>query len=173
MVSAEYAKALYELSVEEKNVTNMQEELTAVYRTAYKDSDCYNVMTSPFIAKKNKKEILDNVYKGKISDTLLKFLYVLIDHGRFSLLRQIRKEFEKNIREENKILKVVVKSVRALTQEELESIRASLKHKYVKETLEIENIIDEDILGGLQVIIDDEVIDYTLKASLKRLKESI
>ena len=98
---------------------------------------------------------------------------MLIDHDRFSLLRQIRKEFEKNIREENKILKVVVKSVRALTQEELESIRASLKHKYVKETLEIENIIDEDILGGLQVIIDDEVIDYTLKASLKRLKESI
>jgi len=173
VVSQEYAKALYELSVEEKCLEDTREQLRAVYKTAYKDSDCYEVMTSLFISKDEKKKIITNVFKNIISETLLDFLYVLIDHNRFNLLRDIRKEFDKFIREENKILMVQVKSVKPLSEEEIDNVRKALKHKYTKQTLEIENVIDEDILGGFQIIVEDEVIDYTLKSGLLRLKESI
>jgi F-type H+-transporting ATPase subunit delta len=130
-------------------------------------------MTSPFFSKDEKKKIITNVFKKIISETLLNFLYVLIDHNRFNLLRDIRKEFDKFIREENKILMIQVKSVKPLSEKEIDNVRKALKHKYTKYTLEIENVIDEDILGGFQIIVDDEVIDYTLKSGLLRLKESI
>jgi F0F1-type ATP synthase delta subunit len=68
---------------------------------------------------------------------------------------------------------IQVKSVKPLSEKEIDNVRKALKHKYTKYTLEIENVIDEDILGGFQIIVDDEVIDYTLKSGLLRLKESI
>lgn len=172
MVELEYAKALFELS-EEKGITKeVKDEFRATYKTATADSDFMSVMTSPFILKEEKKKLIKNIY-GNFSSLLIDFLYVLVDNDRFGKVKEIYIEYKHLIRSSSNILKVEVKSTKELTQEQINIIEKALKHKYTDQTLEIRNIIDKELLGGFQITVDDEVVDLSLKASLKRLKESI
>ena len=113
-----------------------------------------------------------NIY-GNFSSLLIDFLFVLIDNNRFGKIKEIYIEYKHLIRYSSNILKVEVRSISELSEEQISVIEKALKHKYSDQTLDIRNIIDEDLIGGFQITVDDEVVDLSLKASLKRLKESI
>jgi F0F1-type ATP synthase delta subunit len=68
--------------------------------------------------------------------------------------------------------KVIVISPSALDNGQLERIRKVIS-KIIVEDVEIFNEIDEQMLGGLKVIIGTKEIDLTLKNIIRELEEKI
>ncbi len=64
-----------------------------------------------------------------------------------------------------------VYSVIELTQDQQTRLASSLKSATGKD-VEIKIIIDETVMGGLLVQIEDEVIDGTVRTRLKQLREA-
>ena len=58
---------------------------------------------------------------------------------------------------------------RELNKEEQQEIAAKLKNKYNRE-IEIKNIVDEKILGGMKILVNDETTDLSTRAELITLQ---
>ncbi len=171
MVEYEYAKAIYELALEEK-----KEE---VFKTCFdiileglKDKDFNNVLTSPFISGDEKKKLIENIYK-EIDDTYLRFLFVLIDNNRIALLKDISDAFNKLLLEKRDIVKIQIYSAVKLNSMQMIHFTESLQHKYKDKNIELENIVNPKLIGGIQIVSGGESIDMSLKNSLVKLRESL
>lgn len=168
MIQNEYAKALYELAVEENKVELIFECLKAVVLST-EDKEYLKVMSSPFISGEDKKLMIVSIYKS-LDQTFINFLKVLIDNNRFSLISEIYESYKNLILESKSIVCADVYSVDYLNNQHIASIKTILEKKYNKEIL-INNIVDKNLVGGLKITINGEIIDLSVKSSLSKLKE--
>ncbi|MBQ6783530.1 MAG: ATP synthase F1 subunit delta [Acholeplasmatales bacterium] len=171
MVEAEYAKALYELAIEEKKVDLFWDYFIAIDKTN-DDPDFKKIMSSPIIDNKEKKEIIKKVYY-KLDETFLNFLYVLTDHNHFNLCDKIGHEYRKLVRLDKNIMFIDVISANDLTKAQEDKIVKVLKTKYSDKTLQFKYIVKPDLLGGIQIISNGVSIDMSLKSALDRIKEEL
>ena len=171
MIDSEYAKAIYELALEEKKVDLFWDYFIVIDKTN-DDPDFRKIMASPTIDNKEKKEIVKKVYHA-LDDTFLNFLYVLIDHNRFNLCDEIGHEYRKLVRLEKNIMFIDVLSAKELTEKQKAKVVNTLTDKYSDKTLQFKYIVKPDLLGGIQIISNGVSIDMSLKASLDRIKEEL
>ena len=171
MIDSEYAKAIYELALEEKKVDLFWDYFIVVDKTN-DNPDFRKIMASPTIDNKEKKEIVKKVYHA-LDDTFLNFLYVLIDHNRFNLCDEIGHEYRKLVRLEKNIMFIDVLSAKELTEKQKAKVVKTLTAKYNDKTLQFKYIVKPDLLGGIQIISNGVSIDMSLKASLDRIKEEL
>lgn len=170
MVEQEYAKALFELAQEAGKLELFVDYFTAVVETV--KNDFYKVLTSPVIENKEKKEIIKNVYHS-FDKEFLNFLYVLIDHNRISRINTIFDEFMNFILVDKNIVQVEIHSAVELTDLQIEHYEKRLKEKYGSKKLEIKNIVNPDLLGGIRIITNNEELDMSVKKQLNKLKENL
>ena len=71
------------------------------------------------------------------------------------------------------VLQIKIVSATKLTAAQLDRYKKQYEEKYIGKTIEIVNKVKEELIGGIQVIIDDESIDASVKNTLSMLKESI
>ena len=170
MVENEYARAVYELALEEKKTKEFKEYFNALVETL--TDDYLSVISSPFIIKEEKKKMIDKIYHS-FDKTFIHFLYVLIDHNRFNKIERIKKEYDKLMLEYENVLQIKIVSAEELSNEQLGKYKKQFEEKYIGKTIEIVNKVKKELIGGIQVIIDDEAIDASVKNALGMLKESI
>ena len=171
MVELEYAKAIYDLAKEENKIEKMNECLILVNESV-KNNEFIDLIDSPNLTNSEKKKIITNVY-GKLDHLFLDFLYVLIDNNRFKLINEIWSEFSKLIQEEHNILHIEAFSVKPLTKSQLDNLKEALASYYKNKTLEIENIVNPNLIGGIRIECNGQTLDITLKNTLIKMKEML
>ena len=171
MVEVEYAKAIYELALEEDKVDLFWDQFIVVDKTD-ENADFKKIMDSPMIEIGDKKKIIEKVYY-KLDKTFLNFLFVLVDHGRFNLCDKIGHEYRKLVRSDKNIMFIDVITASELTDKQKDKIVNSLNQKYNDKTLQFKYIVKPDLLGGIQIISNGVSIDMSFKASLDRIKEEL
>jgi len=172
LIAKTYSDALFEVGFEENKLDEFLQELTFVADTFKAYPEFFTIIRSPEINKGEKKEIITEIFRGKLSLEMLNFLKIIIDKNRIFYIEEIKREFERRVNDHKGIIKAVVYTVVPLSDEE----RGKLKEKLDKITgknTEIVNKIDKDIVGGVLVRVGDKVIDGTIKARLDELKDSL
>ncbi|MGL4949100.1 MAG: ATP synthase F1 subunit delta [Anaeroplasmataceae bacterium] len=167
--SASYAVALYELSLKEKSLEEVKLNLEVLSKALLEIEDGIKLFTYPSITKNNKKEILLKITSG-FNKMFIDFLKVLIDNNSFELINSIDVEFNKLIDLNNDKLLVDVVSSSKLNVEARNEIIRVLEKKHAKKTIKINNIIEENLIGGFKIIINGECMDTSLHDRLNRLK---
>lgn len=172
MVEYEYAKALFDLAVEEKKTELFLDNLNAVLDVTSSYQDFCKILSSPLVDLEEKTEIVRKVFHS-FENTFLEFLCVLVRNNRFVNLEQITKEYQELVSEYNSILKVEVVSSEKLTKKRLDEVIHSLEQRYPDKKLHIENTVNPKILYGLQIICNGQSLDISLKNRLTKLKNSL
>ncbi len=172
MVSKEYAKAIFEIALENKKEDKYLELLKMVLKTLDKNEDFKKILNSPFIPDEEKNNLLNNVFKD-FDEDFIHFLFVLIKNHRFNIIVDIKDEYEKLYHENKNVVFVHVTSMEKLSKKQEDIIRKDLEKKYPDANLKIENEIDPNIIGGIKIVVNDESIDLSLRNYLSKLKESI
>jgi F-type H+-transporting ATPase subunit delta len=101
-----------------------------------------------------------------------RFLALLADNRRLSLLPEIAGLYEDLRNEAERVVKAKVTSATALPAAELETIRSALKKRFGRE-VEVESAVDESLIGGAVIDAGDVVIDGSLKGKLGRLQSAL
>jgi len=78
---------------------------------------------------------------------------------------------EKIIHQENGIITAKVKSARILSEETKREITHSLKKLYSARKVLYKESVDENLLGGIRIEVNDEIIDLTVKNKINKLQE--
>lgn len=171
MIEDEYAFALYEIGKEKNKIDVFQECFMAVSSTINTDN-FLSILSNSSVDKNVRKDMIKKVYK-KLDDDFLYFLFVIIDHNRMNYIFKIIDSFNNYVLEETNSLKVSIVSTVKLDKKTIDPIKLKLKERYKGKNLVITNVIDESLIGGIKVIVNNEALDLSLKDYLKRLKDSI
>lgn len=165
-----YALALYEVAEEKGKVQQYLEDLREICDLIRNNNDFYEVIKHPQISTKKKKRTFINIFKGHIDEELLSFLLILIEKDRILYLEEKLKAMEKIDLERKNTITGIVKTTVPLTEEEFNNLVKTLEEKYNKHII-LKQEIDESILGGIYVRINNDVIDGTIKSKLSELKD--
>jgi F-type H+-transporting ATPase subunit delta len=109
---------------------------------------------------KDQSQVLDN------------FVKVLAENNDIRLFDQISEEFHKLDLNRQGIKQVNVRSAHPLTKENEKAILTEL-NKLAKTKFELKSVVDERLIGGVVIQMDDQVLDTSLKNQLEQLKESL
>jgi F-type H+-transporting ATPase subunit delta len=106
-------------------------------------------------------------------ETLRNFLKILIKNNQLKILSRIFQEFEKLYKRDFKILEVNISTPQKISKKEFSFLKKEIKKKYRPAKISFNEIIKENLIGGLKVEIEDEIIDASLKNFLFKLEKSL
>lgn len=170
--AAVYAKAMFDVSEEMGRTNEVLKQFSEIVETIEKNRELSGVMYTPFIKDVDKKEIIEKIFSETSDRYLLNFIKLLIDKKKTRSLRDIYNRFAKMVDEKNIIEKGMVISAVKLTDEEVRNLEEKLSKKFSRK-VELENKVDESIIGGIFVKVGNREIDGTVKGRMKGLKKEL
>ncbi len=169
LVAGTYGDALFELAVEENLTDSLMEEILMVQAVLKENDGLEKILMHPEISKTKKLQVIDEVFKGRISDALTGFLRIVVTKGRYKNLPDIFAYFIARVKEYKKIGVAQVISAIPLGDAQKLKIEKKLLDTTHYETMEIDYKVDESKIGGLMIRIGDRVVDSTIRSKLNRL----
>jgi F-type H+-transporting ATPase subunit delta len=166
-----YAKALYEVAAEsgitEQAIAELKEAVTVL---AHPELEL--VLSHPNIDANVKTDLLLRIFEGKVSEAVLNLLRLLVERKRVLLIPAVCDEFVRIAGEALGRTEAVVYSPMPLSEQETASIQARFGAVTGK-TIQVTNIVDQSLLGGIKVRIGDTLYDGSLSGKLKRLEKTL
>lgn len=162
-----YAESLLKTGI---NSSDAIKDLNIIAKTVKKSDDLKNVVNNPAINTKLKFEILDEIFQNKINDKILSFMKILIERKRFSEFESIIEAYSMLVDEKNNVKRTKIVSAIELKENYKQDIINKLKAKLNKEIIP-EWEVNKDIIGGLIIQIEDEIIDNSLSRRLEKISK--
>jgi F-type H+-transporting ATPase subunit delta len=172
-VSRSYAAALYELSKERGDVAEVQAQLAALASAWSESKDLRGVFASARFSDAEKTGLIKALAeKFALSPLTARFLSLLAEKGRLSVLAEISSEFQARIDEAAGTLRGTVVTADVVPQEQVKDLERAFSQRF-KKTVLLEPQTNNDLLGGLVVRIGDLSFDGSLRTSLENLKNKL
>lgn len=170
-VAGRYAQSLLELAQEQKSVDAVLKDMAAFIDVANGNRDFTAFLNNPIIKSDKKSDVLDKVFPSfeKLST---KFTHLLTKNRREMLLPLIAEEFIAKVKAARGIVPVTLTSATKLDDTVKQSILDKL-NKAIKGEIELNEKIDEDLIGGFVVRMGDTRIDASVAHQLSELKQRL
>ncbi len=170
-VASKYGLALFSLASDSNNVseyTNVSKQLIDLFK---ENPDFLNVLNSAFLPLERRKEILKETIKG-IDEEYLIFLYVVLENHRITEIIDILEGYISYANESKGIKEGLVYSVTPLSRNQVDQLSQNLSKKLNKQ-VDLKNVIDKSLIGGVKVVLDGHVYDGSLKYQLDEMKAKL
>lgn len=173
LVSKTYGEALFNLAVEEQTLTSIAEEAEAVLEVFAANQELMKLLNHPKIVKEEKISVVENIFKGRVSDTIVGFLVLIVEKGRYNDMDAIFSYFLEQVREFHHIGVAYVTSAIPLTEQQKEAIQNRLlaTTSYIQFKMNYE--VDQSLIGGLVIRIGDRVIDSSIRSKINTIAKSL
>lgn len=173
LVSKTYGDALFELALEKGNVLEMKKETLAVKQIFEENEELLKLLNHPKIMGEEKIKIIEKVFKGKISNDMMGFLTIIVKKGRYNEILNIFTYVEDRMKKYEKIGVAKVTAPMELTKKQKDAVVKRLLEITEYESFEVEYEIDESLIGGLVIRIDDRVVDSSIKTKLSNMANAL
>lgn len=172
-IATRYAKSLLDLSIEQNTLDVVHGDVVGLDK-ALENRDLQLLIKSPIVNTSKKKEVMAALFGGKLSETVMAFINIIISKGRETAMPQIVKSFLVQYRDLKKVSQATLITAEKLDDETFEAIRKKLlDSNFTKEQVELTTEIDPTIIGGYIVKIGDKLYDASVAHQLKRLRKEL
>lgn len=171
-VAKRYALALFQLASEKQALPQVEEELRTVKEVVVNNPELTAFLKSPKLPNEKKKEVLKSAF-GSVSTYVLNTLMILVDRHREDQIADVADQFIALANDAKGVAEAKVYSVQPLTAEQAEALSASFAPQVGKQALQIENIVDSNLLGGVKLRIGNRIFDGDLRGKLDRLERKL
>lgn len=168
-----YAKSFMQLARENSKLDALKADIESILNSIEDSKELDNFLHSPLIKIDKKKEIMNSLFSGKVDELTLRFLIQITDQKREGLLKVICEEFIRQYNVEHNIAKVNLTTAQELNDAQREEIIKFVKDSYDFSTIILEEKVEEDLIGGLILRIDDRQIDGSIKRKLQDIKQEL
>lgn len=173
LVSGTYGEALFELAKENQAIDTMLEEVTFVKDVLASNEDLNKLLNHPQITKEEKVTVIENIFKGVVSDEITGLLVIIMEKGRFNELVAIFDYFIARVREDKNIGVAYITSAVNLSDKQKEKLERKLLTTTKYQKFEMNYIVDSSLIGGLIIRIGDRVVDSSIKSRLAHLVKDL
>jgi F-type H+-transporting ATPase subunit delta len=172
IVATRYAKSLMELAVESNKLEAVRADMKAVKNLCEQNHDFALFLESPIIKTDKKIAVLNEVFKGKISDLSLSFLTLIASKHRETLVKEIAEAFDEQYKQNKNIFTTVITSAKGLDRTTKNKVLDLLKSQ-IKGEVELVEKIEPNTIGGLILKIGDKQLDNSVARQLSNMKKQL
>lgn len=172
LVSSRYALALFEAGLELGKIDEFNKELDFLKAVFEKEVKLLQILNHPRISKDEKKQLIDKIFKEKLSQEMINFLYILVDKRREGFILDIVEEYKERFNEHENILNVVAITAIPMGKQSKDKLQVVLSNKLNKK-IQLSNKVDKTIIGGVLLKVESKIIDGTVKGQLESIGQAI
>ena len=168
-----YSNALHNLATEEKKLEIIIRDLKKIEELSKKNQEFNKLLLYPLISSFKQREVL-NIISTKLNlDKITKnFLFLLSFNKRLMFFDKITDYFINVLSMKKDVLNIDVILSKKISTKEIDKIQNSLQSK-IKKKAKIKFLEDETIISGFIIKSGSEMLDYSIKSKLDKIRDSI
>jgi F-type H+-transporting ATPase subunit delta len=168
-LASRYAKSILDLAVEKGQLEKVFADMKWLHDIIKSNRDFVALLRSPVIKADKKKKILDAIIAKRVSELTAGFITLLVAKNRESNLPEITTSFINLYKENKNIHTVKLTTAIPVSDAVKKSIINQVKKSSGYENIELEEKVDENIIGGFVLQIGDRLIDASIAYDLKAI----
>ena len=168
-----YSKALLELSIESKSLSNVHDDIENIIKIIESSDDFNKVLKSPVISRSDQSKIINSILKKiPVSDEVIKFFSVICQNGRSTIIDRICLRFiEMEVKFKGEV-RAELLSTNPQSEMELNKIKEIIKESLGTD-VSLVSKVDPSIIGGYILKIGSVMLDGSVKSKLQGLRVSM
>ena len=171
-IARPYAEALFKSCAEKGADLNgtvaWVEELAAIAA----DPQLRQLADNPKFTAEQVLGVITGVARSALPDAARNFLRVIVENGRLDALPEVAVQFRGLVNRQQGASDAVVHSAYPMDEAALKDIASTLEKRFGRK-LSLTVQVDESLIGGVRVVVGDEVLDTSVKARLEQMKAAL
>ncbi|MGY2489859.1 F0F1 ATP synthase subunit delta [Cupriavidus sp. CP313] len=172
-IARPYAEALFRVA-SESSAGNLGawSELVSEMGQVAANPDMKALAGDPNVPGEKLAELFLSVLKSPLNDEARRFVKLLVDNGRLTVMPEIAEQFHvlKNAREGSSDVEIT--SAFPLEGSQLNDLVAALERKFGRK-LYAQVAVDPSLIGGVSVKVGDEVLDTSVRSRLAAMQATL
>lgn len=169
-VYGEYSTALFEIAKENSKEKDFYEALHLIQNALKSNPEYALILSSPDIPIKKRLNMLEEAFHKYVPEEVLSFTKLICERGRIKEFSEFAREFDAIYNTFKSVAHAYIKSAIELSNPQKEELIKKLE-KISGSLIEPHYEIDETLIGGLIIRINDTIIDGSIKHKLGQIKE--
>jgi F-type H+-transporting ATPase subunit delta len=167
-IARPYAEAIFQLADKSNALAAWSATLGRMAEVA-QHPDVLTCIGNPNLTGRQLTALFLSLCGDGVSAEAKNFVSLLVENRRLALLPQIRDLFEQSKHEREGVLDVQVVSAFPLDDYQLGNVVGHLESKY-RRKVSAQVTIDKELIGGVKIVIGDEVIDGSVRGKLEHMR---
>jgi F-type H+-transporting ATPase subunit delta len=168
-IARPYAEALFKSSQNDLNGTALWLDALA---TVAGNAQLLQFAGNPKIGHQQVFDVISDVARVQLPTAGQNFLRAVIENGRLAALPEIAHQFRAMKNALGGSSDAVVYSAFPIAAEQLGSVAQALERRFGRK-LNLTVQEDPSLIGGIRVVVGDEVLDTSVKARLEQMKVAL
>ncbi|EIM31474.1 MAG: F0F1 ATP synthase subunit delta [Leptothrix ochracea] len=169
-IARPYAEALYQVA-RQGDLAAWTQQLDGLALIAG-DAGLLQFAASPTSTSAQVFDVVAAAFGQSLSGGVQNFLHTLIENDRLVVLPAIVAQFHALADAAKGVADAVVFSAFPITPADLGPVLAVLEKRFGRK-LQATVVVEPELIGGIRVVVGDEVLDTSVKARLERMKVAL
>jgi F-type H+-transporting ATPase subunit delta len=165
-----YAEALFQVA-QRGDLKQASEQLDALAAVAA-NPQLRQFAHAPQAGAAQVFDVITSVVNTTLSDASKNLLRTVIDNGRLSVLPEIAAQFRALVNARSGVSDATVYSAFPIEPASLAGVVAKLEKRFQRK-LNATVQVQPELIGGIRVVVGDEVLDTSVKARLEQMKAAL
>ncbi|AXK39218.1 F0F1 ATP synthase subunit delta [Crenobacter cavernae] len=170
-VARPYAEAVFSLASEAQRLDPWSEALRWL-AAMVQNPEVAEYVTNPKHTAQEVEALMLDVLGERATDEVKNLIGALSENSRLTLLPEIANQFELFKAQTEGIVDATVESAFPMTEEQKSELAQTLSKKYGK-TVRLDVHENADLIGGVRVLVGDDVIDASVRGKLHAMAASL
>ncbi len=165
-----YAEALFQVA-SNGDLAQAMSQIDALARLTT-DPNVQAFADSPKTRPEQVFDVLSSVVASPLSEASKNLLRIVIENGRLSVLPEIAAQFRTLVNQRTGVSDATVYSAFPIANAALAELTAALESRFGRR-LNASVQVDPELIGGVRVVVGDEVLDTSVKARLEQMRAAL
>jgi F-type H+-transporting ATPase subunit delta len=166
-----YAEALFKSSQAKNSLEDTQGWLDEMALVA-QDAQLLDLAKNPAVSRDALMQVMTRVGKHTLPQEGLNFLHVVIEHKRLGAMAEIAEQFRAHKNALAGASDATIESAYPMDEVTLSQLKKVLEKKFSRQ-LNLTVELCPELIGGVRVVVGDEVFDTSVKARLEHMKVTL
>ena len=165
-----YAQSLFELALEQGISELVYEDMQCVMQVCMQNREFRVILKNPVIKPSDKRNIVKEIFNGKVEGLSLAFMDLLIKKRRDVLLYEIAERYTEIYKEYNNIKTVILTTAESLDKGIADMIVQKIEEE-LSAKVDLQTKVNSKLIGGFCLFVDGMQYDASFMNQFTKLKK--
>ena len=170
-IARPYAEAVFRLADGAGKLAEWSAMLSALAQVSA-DERVRTAMGDPNLSAPKVAGLFISILSGRLTGECENLVRVLADNHRLGLLAEIRDQYEALKNDREGVVEAEIRTAFELDSGQLSDLSARLE-KHTGRKVRVHVHVDKELIGGVRILIGDQVIDASARAQLAALESAL
>lgn len=170
-ISVRYARALFQSALEKNLLDRISRDMMIVKDTC-KIPEVKEILDNPVIMPSKKANALQKLFGDELHELTRSLIDLVVKNGREQYLPAIARMFNQQTKKHKGITESVLTTAVPVDPRIREQVEEMIENTF-KAKVDMQTNIDESIIGGFILKVEDNFIDASVRNKLRKIRQEL